>query len=234
VASERTGHKPIRVLVVAGHAIVRAGLRTLIETHEGLTVIGETATNVEAVCLTEREQPDIVLLDAEPGESGLDLLPELLAANKAARVIILTDLQDPELQQRALHLGASGVVFAGKTPEVLFKAIEKVNAGEIWFERATMTTALGETPRANGVKEIDIETTRIATLTQRELEVVALIGEGLKNKQIAERLFLSGTTVQHYLSSIFAKLGVTDRLELVIYAYQQGLVKLPRQSNEKG
>ena len=233
MASERAGHKPIRVLVVAGHAIVRAGLRMLIESHEGLTAIGETGTNVEAVSLTEREQPDIVLLDPEPGESGLDLVSELLAANKSARVIILTGLQDPELHQQALRLGASGVVFKDKAPAVLFKAIEKVNAGEIWFERATMTSALGEKSRTNGAKEIDVEANRIATLTQRELEVVALIGEGLKNKQIAERLFLSGTTVQHYLSSIFAKLGVTDRLELVIYAYQQGLVKLPSQNRER-
>jgi DNA-binding NarL/FixJ family response regulator len=223
----------MRVLVIAGHAIIRAGLRMLIESHEGLTAIGETGTGVEAVSLTEREQPDIVLLDPEPGESGLDLVSELLAANKSARVIILTGLQNPELQQQALHLGASGVVFKDKAPAVLFKAIEKVKAGEIWFERATMTSELGDQSRTN-VPEIDIETTRIATLTQREREVVALIGEGLKNKQIAERLFLSGTTVQHYLSSIFAKLGVTDRLELVIYAYQQGLVKLLRQSNEKG
>jgi len=224
----------VRVLIVGNLAIVRAGLRMLIESHDRLTVIGEAGTSVETVSLTEREQPDIVLLDAEPGESGLDLLSELLAANKSARVIILTGLQDPELHQQALRLGASGVVFKDKVPAVLFKAIEKVNAGEIWFERATMTSALGDKSRTNGVKEIDVETTRIATLTQRELEVVALIGEGLKNKQIAERLFLSGTTVQHYLSSIFAKLGVTDRLELVIYAYQQGLVKLPRRPNEKG
>src|SRR5205807_5399631 len=102
------------------------------------------------------QQPDIVLLDPEPGESGLDLLSELLAANKSARVIILTGLQNPELQQQALRLGASGIVFKDKTPEVLFKAIEKVNAGEIWFERATMTSALGEKPRTDGVKEIDV------------------------------------------------------------------------------
>jgi two-component system nitrate/nitrite response regulator NarL len=224
----------VRILIVGNLAIVRAGLRMLIESHERFTVIGEARTSVEALNITVREQPDIVLLEAEPGESLLDLLPKLLAANKAARVIILTGLQNPDLLQQALHLGASGVVFKDKTPEVLFKAIEKVNAGEIWFERATMTSALGEKSRINGVKETDVEADRIATLTQRERQVVVLIGEGLKNKQIAERLFLSDTTIQHHLSSIFAKLGVTDRLELVIYAYRQGLVKLPRQQNKKG
>lgn len=207
----------------------------LIESRARLSVIGEAGNRAEAVAVTTREQPDIVLLEAELGsESGLDLLPELLAASQATRVIILTDVQDPELQQRALRLGASGLVFKGKTPETLFKAIEKVHAGEAWFERATMASALSEMSRVNGARETDAEAARIATLSEREREVVVRIGEGLKNKQIAERLFLSETTVQHHLSSIFAKLGVSDRLELVIYAYRQGLVKLPRQPNENG
>lgn len=224
--------KSVRVLIAGNLAIVRAGLRMLIESRDRLTVIGEAGTSVEALSLAAREQPDIVLLEADfGGESGLDLLPELLAASKATRVIILTGLQNPELQQRALRLGASGLVFKDKTPEILFKAIEKVNAGEVWFERAMMASALGEMSRINGVQKTDAEATRIATLTQRERQVVVLIGEGLKNRQIAERLFLSETTVQHHLSSIFGKLAVSDRLELVIYAYRQGLVKLPERKS---
>ncbi len=228
--------KSIRILVVGKLAIARAGLRLLIESHERLTVIGEAGTSAEALSMISRERPDIVLLDADPElESVLDLLPDmLLAGTEAMRVIILTNQPEPEFQQRALRLGTSGIVSRDKTPSVLFKAIEKVNEGEVWFERAMMASALGEMSRTNGAKEIDIEVTRIATLSKREHEVVVLIGEGLKNKQIADRLFVSETTVQHHLSSIFAKLAVSDRLELVIYAYRQGLVKLPRQHNEKG
>jgi DNA-binding NarL/FixJ family response regulator len=142
-------------------------------------------------------------------------------------IILLTESQDSDFQQRAIKLGARGRVAKNQTPEILFKAIQKVHAGEVWFERVIMATVLGEMSRQN-------EAARIETLSKREREVVVLIGEGLKNKQIADRLFISETTVQHHLSSIFGKLGVADRLELVIYAYRQGLVKLPSEFKRKG
>ena len=227
--------KNIRVLIIGNPSLVRAGLRLLIESHDPLTVVGEAATTDQALPTNSVGRADVVLFDAEgESEQVLDVLAEILANSEKRRVIILTNSPHRDFQQRAIQLGASGLVSRDKTAEVLFKAIEKVNAGEVWFERSSIANALGEMSRVNGDRTQDDDVLKIATLSKREREVVALIGEGLKNKQIADRLFLSETTIQHHLSSIFSKLGVTDRLELVIYAYRQGLVKLPPQMKEKG
>jgi len=227
--------KEIRLLLLGNLPIVRAGLRALIEAHDDLTVIGEASATDGALELNGNERPDIVLVDCDPDSANaLDLLSELSTAEAPIPIILLTESQDSDFQQRAIKLGARGRVAKNQTPEILFKAIQKVQAGEVWFERVVMATALGEMSRQNGTKETNVEVARIETLSKREREVVVLIGEGLKNKQIADRLFISETTVQHHLSSIFGKLGVADRLELVIYAYRQGLVKLPSDFKRKG
>ena len=224
----------IRLFLVAEHALVRAGLRMLIESGPAMMVIGEAGNCADALPIVVAEQPDIVLLEADFGDqSDLDSVPKLITAAKATRVIILSSEQHPEMHQRAMQVGATGLVLKDTMPGVLFKAIERVNAGEVWFERALMADALSKLSQQNGAKGKDVEQVRIATLTQREHEVVALVGEGLKNKQIAERLFISDTTVHHHLTSIFAKLGVSDRLELVIYAYQQGMVKLLKRNGDQ-
>src|SRR5262245_43884555 len=132
---------PIRIVVIDDHAIMREGLRLLIERRPGLVVVGEAANRAEALVLVTREQPDIILLDLSlRGENGLDFLPELFAAARATRVIVLTGLHDSELHQRAVRLGALGVVLKAQAGELLLKAIEKVQAGEAWLDRA-MTAA---------------------------------------------------------------------------------------------
>jgi two-component system nitrate/nitrite response regulator NarL len=201
----------------------------LVESSSGLQVAGEAANRAEALAIAEREQPDVILLDLDMNdENGLDFLPELLAVAVTSRVLILTGVRDPEASIQAIRLGASGLLLKEKAPEVLIKAIEKVNAGEVWFNRSMMGSALSELSRASAAKKTDPETAKVASLTEREREVISLIGEGLKNKQIASRLFISETTVRHHLTSVFDKLGVSDRLELIIYAYQHGLAKPPR------
>jgi DNA-binding NarL/FixJ family response regulator len=227
--------KGIRLLLLGNLPIVRAGLRALIEGHDDLTVIAEAPAQGKALELNGHERPDIVLLDCDPdAANATDLLSELSKGEAPIPIILLTNSQDRDFQQCAIKLGARGQVSKTQTPEILFKAIQKVYAGEVWFERVIMAHALGEMSRKNGANETSVEEARIGTLSKREREVVVLIGEGLKNKQIADRLFLSETTVQHHLSSIFGKLGVADRLELVIYAYRQGLVKLPSDFKKKG
>jgi DNA-binding NarL/FixJ family response regulator len=227
--------KGIGLLLLGNQPIVRAGLRALIEGHDDLSVIAEAPAQAKALEINGHERPDIVLLDCDPDAvTTLDLLSELLQGEAPTPIVLLTESQDRDFQQRAIKLGARGQVSKNQTPEVLFKAIQKVYAGEVWFERVIMAHALGEMSCKNGKKEPSDEAIRIETLSKREREVVVLIGEGLKNKQIADRLFLSETTVQHHLSSIFGKLGVADRLELVIYAYRQGLVKLPSDFKKKG
>ena len=215
--------QPIRVLLIDDHAIVRSGLRLIVERQANLKVIGEAGNRIDAVAAAKQEQPDIILLDLNlPGTSGLDLIPELLGAASDSRILILTGGVDAEAHTRAMHLGAMGIVLKEKAPEVLIKAVEKVYNGEVWLDRSMIASVFSAKLRTS--EKPNPEAAKIATLTEREREVIALISEGLKNKQIAERLFISETTVSHHLTSIFSKLEVSDRLGLIIYAYRHRLV----------
>jgi two-component system nitrate/nitrite response regulator NarL len=217
---------PLRLLIIDDHQLVSAALRMLIE-DAGLSVVGMARNRTEALELTAREKPDLVLLDLDlAGEDGLSLLPELKDAAGNSRVLVLTGIRDPEAHRRAVKLGAMGVVLKDQATDVLIKAIRKVCEGEVWLDRATMGNLLTEMTRKSS--EVGPDDARIKSLTDREQQVITLIAEGLKNKQIAERLFISETTVTHHLSSIFSKLDVSDRLELVIYAFAHQLARLPK------
>ena len=220
---------PIRVLLVDDHAVIRTGLRLLLESRPGLQVIGEAANRLDALAVAAREHPDLILLDLDlGGSSGLDFLPELLVIAPAARVLILTGLHDAELHRRAVRLGAMGVVVKDKAAKVLFQAIEKVHAGEVWLEGAVVAQVLGELTSRRTSTQQDPEAAKITGLTARERELVALVCEGLSNRQIARRLFRSEGTIRNSLSVIFEKLEVTDRLGLVLYASRHNVAK-PRQ-----
>jgi DNA-binding NarL/FixJ family response regulator len=218
---------PIRLLLVEDHGIVRAGLRMLVESQPELALVGEAANRIEALALASREQPDVILLDLDlDGEVMPDNIPALLAAANRAQVVVLTGVRDPEIHRRAVRLGAVGLVLKDHAADVLLRAITQVHAGEAWLEPAMVASVLGDMTRTQVARQDDAKKAKIASLTGREREVIGLLGEGLKNKHIAERLFISEATVRHHLTAIFAKLGVTDRLELVIYAYQHSLVQL--------
>jgi two-component system nitrate/nitrite response regulator NarL len=215
----------IRVLLVEDHTVIRAGLRLLLESRRGLVVVGEATTCAEALELVARERPDIILLDLALGtEDGLDLLPVLKTRATSARVLVLTGICAVEEHRQAIRQGAMGLVLKEQAPEVLLRAIEKVHAGEVWLDHTTLASILGELV-PGWVKPAGAETSSITTLTEREREVVMLVGVGLKNKQIGGRLSITETTVRHHLSSIFDKLGVASRLELVIFVHRHGLSK---------
>lgn len=217
--------KSIRILLIDDHAIVRAGLRMLLKSQRNFIVVGEAGSRDEALELSAREQPDIILLDLDlGGASGLDFLPQLFAAAEQARVIVLTGVQDTAAYQQAIHLGAMGVALKEEAPETLIKAIEKVHAGEVWLTRS-MAQMLSTPPVP---QKADPEIARIAKLTKRELEIIALVCEGLRNRQIADRLRIAEGTVRNHLTVIFGKLGVSDRFELIVYAYRRGLAKPPK------
>jgi len=220
--------RPIRILLVDDHGVVRAGIRMLIESREGLKVVGEAGTRGEAVLMANRERPDIILLDLDMGGGGraLELLSELLAASNKTRIVVLTGMRDPEIHQRAVRSGAMGLVLKEMAPEELLKAIEKVHAGEAWLDRSLTASVISRFSRpGRSSQPRDSEGGRLASLTEREREVLGLVGEGLKNKQIADRLFISETTVRHHLTSIFGKLDVSSRFELIIFIYRHKLVK---------
>jgi two-component system, NarL family, nitrate/nitrite response regulator NarL len=220
----------IRVMLVEDHAVVRAGLRLLIEGQSRLMIVGEAADRAGALEIAVRERPDVVLLDLDLGaERGLDLLPVLMAAAPNARIVILTGMRDVSEHHQAVAQGAVGLVHKEQAPEVLLRAIEKVHSGEVWLERSMLANVLNEMVLAKA-RPSNPEMARNATLTEREREVIALVGEGLKNKQIGGRLSISEITVRHHLTSIFSKLGVESRLEMVISAHRYGLTKLPLHS----
>jgi len=213
-------------MLVDDHTVMRLGLRLLIENQQGLTVVGEASGRTDALEVAEREQPDIILLDLTlPGTDGIDLIAELLAVAEKARILILTGVLEPEAHTRAMRLGAMGVVLKEKAPEVLIKAIEKVHQGEIWLDRALVANVFSERLRAREARRNDPEAAKVATLTGREREVIALVGEGLRNKQVADRLFISEGTVRNHLTTVFGKLEVSDRFELLMYAYKHGIAK---------
>lgn len=218
----------ISILLVDDHAVIRTALRLVIENCPGLKMIGEAANRDEALSIIKREQPNIILLDLDlGGENGLDLIPELVDGISQSKIIVLTGLRDPEMHHQAVKLGAMGVVQKENAVDVLINAIERVSAGEAWLDPSLMARVLSEVSPARN-KKVDPEAAKIAALSDREREVLALISEGLKNKEIAGRLFISEWTVRHHITSIFNKLDVSDRVDLILYSYRHGLATPPR------
>lgn len=215
-------------MIVDDHSVIRSGLRMLIEQDQTMTVVAMAGTPAEALLLATREKPDIIVLDLMLGEEdGLEFLPQLCKTSPNSRVLILTGVQSSDSHRMAIRRGAMGIVLKQQAADLLLKAIRKVHAGEVWIDRSMMSSVLSDV-RNERHEEADPEAEKIASLTPREREVIALVSEGLKNKLIGERLFISETTVTHHLSSIFSKLDVSDRLELIIYAFRHGLAKIPK------
>jgi DNA-binding NarL/FixJ family response regulator len=217
---------PITVMIVDDHVVIRSGLRMLIEHDQQMRVVAMAGNQAEALERAAKEKPNVIVLDLLLGdEDALAFLPELCEASPDSRVLVLTGVQNPDAHRRAIRRGAMGIVLKEHAADQLLKAIEKVNKGEVWIERSMMGSMIQELSRP---PLVDPELVKIESLTEREREVIALVGEGLKNKQVAERLFISETTVTHHLSSVFSKLDVSDRLELIIYAFRHGLAKMPK------
>jgi two-component system nitrate/nitrite response regulator NarL len=222
----------IRVVIIDDHEVVREGLRLLIQSQPGFKVVGDAGNSKEALAIAAREQPEVILLDLDLGaESGTEIIPKLLATAKTARVLALTGLRDPELHRQAILHGAVGVVQKEKAAEMLLKAIEKIHSGEIWYDRSKLGGVLANILRGREAKGNRAADANTPALTPRESKIVALVSQGLQNKQIAEKMFISHITVRHHLTSIFAKVGVSSRLELIVYAFNQGLAKVNLQKD---
>lgn len=218
----------IRIVVVCDDAIACLGLRALIRANRRMTIVAD-ANRSNAVEIINRQRPDIVLLDLQvSGLIGLDLIRAALDSTSHARVLVLTDELDLEAHRRAVHKGAMGLVLKDRASEVLIKAIEKVHDGEVWLDRSLMASVLSERSREAPPHTPDPNASRIASLTARELQVLELVCQGLKNKHIADRLFICESTVRNHLTSILAKLELSDRFELALYAYRQHLATPPR------
>jgi DNA-binding NarL/FixJ family response regulator len=213
-----------RILLIDDHPVIRKGLRAVLGDYPEYEVIGEAGSRAEALQLAESKRPHLALLDLDLGSTtSLDFLSELLAAGFGMQVLVLTGVRDMDLHRQAIQLGAMGIVLKDHAAEILIEAIEKVMAGEMWLDRSMLVALLGTSARGDS----DPERVKINMLTEREREIIALLAEGLRNKQIGERLYISEITVRHHLTSIFNKLAVSDRVELLIYAYRNGIVAAP-------
>lgn len=225
---ESTNQKPIRIVIIDDHKIIREGLRDLIESRGRMTVVGEASNCADGLEVALKTKPDVVLLDLVLGtDNGLTLIPELLAAVENTNILILTGMRDVEKRDQAMELGAKGIVLKEEGAKELLNAIEKISTnGEYWLEPGAYKRLL-EKQKPRPEPPQDPEALRIATLTEREREIIMLVGEGLENKQIADRLrpVVAEATVRNNLSAIYDKLGIQGgRLGLLVYAYKHGLV----------
>jgi DNA-binding NarL/FixJ family response regulator len=218
---------PIRIVLIDDHQIIRDGLREFIESRPGMLVVGDAGDREAAVRTVARERPDVVVLDLDlGGVSGLEVLPEILVAAPETSVIILTGLRDTAKRDRAMELGAKGVVLKENGVSELLNAIEKVHrTGDYWFEPGA-AKRLMENRRAGAERAADPEAAKIAGLTPTERTLITYLGKGLDNRQIAEQMHMAESTVRNNLTRIYDKLDIKGgRLALLVYAYQHGLVK---------
>ncbi|HJV86411.1 MAG TPA: response regulator transcription factor [Noviherbaspirillum sp.] len=218
--------RPIRVFLIDDHASILWGLERLIQSGAPLMqpVGSATACDV-ALERLDAAAPDVILLDMDLGrESGLDAIPRLLSRSQA-KILVLTGLRDKTVHDRAVLAGARGVVEKEAPAEVILRAVAKVHEGELWLDRAATGRIFAELAQQGPAKAPDPEQQKIATLTDREREIVAHIAgnAGGTAKHIALALHISDNTLRNHLTSIYNKLGVANRLELFAYAHRHGL-----------
>jgi two-component system nitrate/nitrite response regulator NarL len=211
----------IRVLVADDHAIFRDGLRKLLNSDDSITIVGEAQNGTECIKLLNKLKPDVLLLDLRmPDKDGLAVLEEVNFSNLPTRVVLLTAPEDDRDVIRAMRLGARGVVLKQSATDLLVKSIHRIHSGEIWLDNrltAELMKAFSQSSESGQRREKPL-------LTDREREVVQHVAQGFRNKQIAEKLFISEQTVKNHLHNIFDKLGLSDRLELALYAIHHQLI----------
>jgi DNA-binding NarL/FixJ family response regulator len=220
----------IRIVVADDHPIFRDGLCRLLALEPDFEVVAQAQDGRQVLDVLQQHEPDILLLDLKmPGLDGLATLQRLQTSKHKTRVIVLTASEDKNEFVQAMKLGTSGIVLKQSATDLLIKSIRKVNAGEIWLDSHTtaavmrqFATGADESPVGAAPTSSSRERER-SLLSQREREIVALVAQGFKNKEMAEKMFISEQTVKNHLHNIFDKLGVSDRLELALYAIHNNL-----------
>jgi len=216
---------PIRVVVVDDQELVRSGFRMILEARSDLEVVGEAGDGAEAAALVERLQPDVVLMDVRmPRVDGLEATRRIAASGSRARVIVLTTYDVDESVYAALRAGASGFMLKDVRPADLVEAIRVVARGDALLAPSVTRRLLDRFAR-----HLPAATTTtpspLPQLTEREHQVLLLVARGLSNAEVAAELVLSETTVKTHVSNLLAKLGLRDRVQAVVLAYETGLVQ---------
>jgi len=215
----------IRVLLCDDQALVRSGFRMILEARPDLEVVGEAEDGVQAITLGRRLTPDVILMDVRmPNLDGVQATRSLVAAGSRARIVILTTYDLDEYVHEAIRAGASGFLLKDVRPAQLVEAIRVVAAGDA-LRAPSVTRRLLQRFAATLPRQDSGPPPTLAALTRRELEVLKLLASGCSNLELAMRLFLSEATVKTHVSSILRKLGLRDRVQAVILAYDAGLIQ---------
>ena len=214
----------VRIIIADAHPMFRDALRDLLAQQSEFKVVGEAADGVEVIDKVKQLNPDLLLLDlAMPQISGLEVLRNLLTLPVQVRTIVLANAIERFQIFEALKFGARGVILKDVTTPLLFRGIRAVLAGEYWVAHSDVAELIDSMRNGNPASPLQTSSGNGSYLTQRELEIVSAIVDGCTNKDVAQTLSLSEQTVKHYLTSIYAKLGVSNRLELAFYAVHHNL-----------
>jgi DNA-binding NarL/FixJ family response regulator len=220
---------PLRVVIAEGHGLVRAGLRVLLDTQDGIAVVGEAASADEALAVARSAPPDVVLMDLDvPGGGGVEATRRLLEVvpEGATRVVMVMSYETDEAVFGALRAGATGLLVRDADPEELVAAVRVVARGEAVLAPGLASRLVADfMARPERLRATPAE---LEELTAREREVVALVASGLSNEQIAEQLVVTRATAKTHVSRALSKLHARDRAQLVVLAYEAGLVRAGR------
>jgi DNA-binding NarL/FixJ family response regulator len=218
--------EPIRVLLVDDQELFREGVRVIVNAQEGMTVVGTAGDGVEAVRLVDELEPDVVLMDIRmPEMDGVEATRQVFLPDRAARrarpvrVVVLTTFNLDDRAAAAIRYGASGFLLKGTTPVMLRDAIRTVHAGNAVLAPADLSTLLDSQFQATVTPPASY-----LSLTDKEREVFAAVAKGLSNQEIAGRVFLSESTVKTHVGAVLRKLGLRDRVQIVVFAHEHGLV----------
>jgi two-component system nitrate/nitrite response regulator NarL len=221
---DATQTERVRIVLADDHQMFRDALRRLLDAEPDLVVVAEAGCAEEAIALTLRYEPDVLLLDvAMPNGSGLSAIEQITAASKGTSIIMVTGaIEDGDLV-RALHLGARGFVLKESGATQLLASIRTVHSGDYFVGRECMADLMTAVRSLSGSPGITRQQPRDFGLTARERQIVAAVVDAYQNKEIAEKFAISEKTVKHHLTNIFNKVGVSNRLELALFAVHHHL-----------
>jgi len=216
--------RPVNVVILSDNHITRSGLHRILESRPGFSVLGEGGLGSTGLIAPLLPQQPLILLDLDPNEA--DALQKLEELTRSVSVIVLCDLGHGELTRKALNLGAAGIVLKSQPPSVLLAVIQSVNESAINHTQV-MSAESEQVPKGGCNVSVNLPQAhdRIDSLTARERDIIRLIAAGLRNKEVAHRLHISDVTVRHHLTSIFSKLNVPDRQNLLYVAHQNGIAE---------
>lgn len=211
----------IRILIVDDHAIVREGQRALIDTEPGMELVGEAADGVQAIEMARSLRPDVILLDlVMPRKGGIEAIGEIKEENPSARILVLTSFAEDKKVYAAIKAGALGYLLKDASPQEILVAIREVYRGEPSMSPPIAQKLMRELVRSSNLPPTE------EPLTEREVEILMLVAQGLPNQEIAETLVISERTVRTHVSNILAKLHLANRTQAALYALREGLAHL--------